>query len=142
MTPNNDKTVDHELIRAFLDEKKSKMKLSLAACASCSLCAESCFMFNNNDQNPQFMPSYKILKSLGVLYRKKGKVTRQMLENMRNLIWKNCVLCGRCYCAVGIDIPEMIAFARMICRSQDIDGVYPHNLGAPPTDTEEVENIC
>jgi L-lactate utilization protein LutB len=37
-------------------------------------------------------------------------------------VWKNCVLCGRCYCPIGIPVPSMITFARSICRSQ---GVYP-----------------
>ncbi len=136
MSTEKNNPVDHNVIKELLDEKKSKMKLSLAACASCSLCAESCFMFNIYDQKPEFMPSYKVLKSLGVLYRKQGKVSRQTLEKMGDLVWKNCVLCGRCYCAVGIDIPEMLAFTRMICRSQGVDGVYPHNLGAPPEEYE------
>jgi Fe-S oxidoreductase len=136
MSKDKERSVDHKVIQAFLDEKKTKMKLSLSACASCSLCAESCFMFNNNDSDPKFMPSYKALKSLGVLYKKKGKVSFEALKKMGDLIWKNCVLCGRCYCAVGIDIPDMIAFTRMICRSQDVDGVYPHNLGAPPESDE------
>jgi heterodisulfide reductase subunit C len=41
---------------------------------------------------------------------------------MRDLIWERCVLCTRCYCPVGIDIPDMLALARRVCRSQ---GVYP-----------------
>jgi Fe-S oxidoreductase len=44
------------------------------------------------------------------------------------------VLCGRCYCPFGIDIPNMISFARSILRSQGITGVYPHSLGAPESD--------
>lgn len=136
MSSDQQNPVDHKLIKTLLDEKKTKIKLSLAACASCSLCAESCFLFINNEHNPEFMPSYKMLKTLGTLYRKKGKVSRQKLEGMRDLVWKNCVLCGRCYCAVGINIPELMAITRSICRSQGVDGVYPHNLGAPPTDHE------
>ena len=80
------------------------------------------------------MPSYKVLNSLGTLYRKKGKVSEAQLQRMTELIWKNCVLCGRCYCPVGIDIPNMIAFARSILRSQGICGVYPHSMGAPEGD--------
>ena len=48
------------------------MKLSLAACAHCTLCAESCFLFNARDNDPTYMPSYKFINSLGVLYKKKG----------------------------------------------------------------------
>lgn len=121
-------------IRAMLDRQRGRMKLCLAACAGCSLCAESCFLFRNKDGDPRYMPSYKVLKSLGTLYRKRGKVSRAQLEQMKELVWKNCVLCGRCYCPLGIDIPNMIAFARSILRSQGMCGVYPYTLGAPEED--------
>ena len=55
----------------------------------------------------------------------------ELLEEIKELIWKNCVLCGRCYCPLGIDIPGMIALARSICRSYGVYGVYPHSLGEP-----------
>ena len=82
------------------------------------------------------MPSYKVLNSLATLYRKRGRVNRTQLEQMKELIWRNCVLCGRCYCPFGIDLPNMIAFARSILRSQGICGVYPHSLGAPEEDNQ------
>jgi Fe-S oxidoreductase len=109
-------------IRAILDEKKTKMKLSLQACAHCSLCAESCFLFMGHNKDPKYMPSYKFLHSVGVLYKKKGNVDKLDLGEMRDLVWERCVLCNRCYCPIGIDIPDMLALARRICRSQ---GVYP-----------------
>jgi len=115
----------------MLNQKKARMKLSLAACAGCSLCAESCFLFVSKNQDPRYMPSYKVVYSLGKLYKKKGKVNWKALEEMKDLVWKNCVLCERCYCPFGIDIPNMIAFTRSILRSQGISGVYPHTLGAP-----------
>ena len=77
------------------------------------------------------MPSYKVIKTLGRLYSKRGRVSRAELEQMQKLLWRNCVLCGRCYCPFGIDIPNMIAFARSILRSQGIYGVFPHTSGAP-----------
>ena len=110
------------------------MKLCLSTCAGCTLCAESCFLFRSHDGDPRYMPSYKVLKSLGMLYKKKGKVSREQLEEMKELVWGNCALCGRCYCPFGIDIPNMIAFARSILRSQGICGVYPHSQGAPEDD--------
>ena len=126
--------IDLNQIREMLSHKKGRMKLCLAACAGCSLCAESCFLFRNNGQDPRYMPSYKVLNSLGTLYKKRGKVSRAQLEQMKELIWRNCVLCGRCYCPLGIDIPNMIAFARSILRSQGLCGVYPHSMGAPDDD--------
>ena len=69
------------------------------------------------------MPSHKFINSVGKLYRRRGKVDRASLEKMREIVWERCVLCTRCYCPLGIDIPDMIALARKVCRSQ---GVLPH----------------
>src|SRR4030042_2350051 len=122
------KPVDRNEIRRMLDQKRGKMKRLLSHCVHCSLCAESCFLFVAHKKDPQYMPSYKAIQSLGTLYRKRGRVDRNFLEKIKGIIWKNCVLCRRCYCPIGIDIPSMIAFARTICRSQ---GVYPDMEGMP-----------
>jgi len=116
------KPVDTQQIKEMLNKKKGKMKRFLSFCAHCSLCAESCFLYMANDKDPQYMPSYKVIHSLGKLYRKRGKVDRKSLMEMKGIVWRNCVLCGRCYCPIGIHIPSMITFARNILRSQD---VYP-----------------
>jgi len=131
MNDCTDKTVDSARIKEILDEKKVRMRTCLDACAGCAICAESCLLFNEKDGDPQYMPSYKVIKTLGTLYKKKGKVDRSELEQMQKLLWRNCVLCGRCYCPFGIDIPDMIAFARSILRSQGIYGVFPHTSGSP-----------
>ncbi len=110
-------------IKEQLKKRKKKMKLSLSVCAHCTLCAESCFLFNTNNKEPKYMPSYKFINSVGRIYKKRGKLKKSELEDIREIVWKNCVLCTRCYCPFGIDIPDMIAFARSICRSQ---GVYPN----------------
>ena len=70
-------------------------------------------------------------KGMGEAFREKGKIDRAFLEEIREIIWRHCVLCMRCYCPLGIDIPSMIAMARSICRSQGVYGVYPHSIGAP-----------
>jgi Fe-S oxidoreductase len=116
------KPVDTKQIKEMLNRKKAKMKRYLSHCAHCSLCAESCFLYMEHHKDPQYMPSYKAINSLGKLYRKRGKVDRKLLTEMKGIVWRNCVLCGRCYCPIGIHIPSMIAFARSILRSQD---VYP-----------------
>ena len=131
MSDVSTKAVDSEQIRQILDQKKARMKVCLEACASCTICAESCFLFMANDKDPRFMPSYKVVKTLGVLYRKKGRVEGSQLAEMQQLLWRNCVLCGRCYCPFGIDIPKIIGFARSILRSQGIYGVFPHTSGSP-----------
>ena len=122
MTHQELKPADTKQIREMLDRKKGKMKRFLSYCAHCSLCAESCFLYMEHHKDPQYMPSYKAINSLGKLYRKRGRVDRKLLTEMKGIVWRNCVLCGRCYCPIGIHIPSMIAFARSILRSQD---VYP-----------------
>ena len=142
MVAGTEEAVDSRKIRELLDEKKDRMHACLEACAACSICAESCFLFNEKNGDPQYMPSYKVIKTLGVLYRKRGKVKRGELEKMQQLLWKNCVLCGRCYCPVGIDIPNLIAFARSILRSQGIYGVFPHTSGSPEAESASRGNEC
>lgn len=131
--------VDSGKIAEILEQKKDRMRTCLSACAACSLCAESCLLYKEKNNDPQYMPSYKVIHSLGRLYRKKGRVSREELEQMQQLLWRNCVLCGRCYCPFGIDIPNMIAFARSILRSQGIYGVFPHTSGSPEAEFKQDE---
>ncbi|QTA82787.1 alpha-helical ferredoxin domain-containing protein [Desulfonema limicola] len=116
-------SVDSKSIRKMLDQNKNT-EFFLSVCVSCGMCADSCFLYVNNNKDPSYMPSYKAVHSLGRLYRKKGKVSLKELEDMKDLIWNKCVLCTRCYCPVGISIPSMIAQARSICRSQGICREY------------------
>jgi Fe-S oxidoreductase len=128
MSDSKTTSIDQKEIRRMLDQRKKKMKRLLSHCVHCSLCAESCFLFTAHHGDPQYMPSYKAIQSLGKLYRKRGTVDREFLERIKKIVWRNCVLCRRCYCPIGIDLPSMIAFARSICRSQ---GVYPEMDGSP-----------
>ena len=137
MSQHIQQPVDEKKMNELLRQKKSRMKLCLTACAGCSLCADSCFLFRGHDKDPRYMPSYKVVHSLGTLYRRMGRVTRAQLEEMKELIWRNCVLCGRCYCPFGIDIPYMIAFARRILRTQGIYGMYPHTVGGPEAERRD-----
>jgi ferredoxin len=116
------KKVDTKKIKALLNRRKGKMKRFLSYCAHCSLCAESCFLYMKYKKDPKYMPSYKVIHSLGRLYKKRGKVDWKFLNEIKGIVWRNCVLCGRCYCPIGIHVPSMIAFARTIVRSQE---VYP-----------------
>lgn len=117
-----DEPVDTRQIKEMLEAHKDRMKLMLNHCVHCTLCAESCFLFMAKDKDPQYMPSYKVIHTLGKLYRKGGKVDRQFLEKIKKIVWRNCVLCTRCYCPIGVDVPGMIAFTRSILRSQ---GIHP-----------------
>ena len=119
-------TVDATAIRSILDAERPKMKLWLKVCAHCSLCAESCFLYTTRGRAPEYVPSYKFIHSVGTLYKKKGKVSRESLEKIGDIVWNNCVLCTRCYCPFGIDIPAMIALGRKICRTHNVYRRYDH----------------
>jgi len=114
------KAPDQKTIVSFLTRYKTKMKLSLKVCAHCGLCAESCFIYVTRGRKPEYMPSHKMIHSIGKLFKKKGRVNWETLEEIKEIAWKRCVLCTRCYCPLGIDIPEMISLARSICRSQNV----------------------
>jgi Fe-S oxidoreductase len=116
------KPVNMGEVKRLLDRRRARMKLYLTHCVRCSLCAESCFLYMAKDKDPKYMPSYKVIHTLGRLYEKRGKVDRRILEEIKEVAWGHCVLCTRCYCPIGVDVPAMIAFARSVCRSQ---GVYP-----------------
>lgn len=124
MTTQTALTPDKSAIQSILNEHKKQIKIGLAMCAHCSLCAESCFLYMSHEGDPQYMPSYKFLHSVGALFRKKGVATPDQLETMRDLVFDNCVLCTRCYCPMGIDIPSLIALGRRICRSQGLFRTY------------------
>jgi Fe-S oxidoreductase len=112
--------IDATTIRTFLNDRKFEIKTAMAVCAHCSLCAESCFFYHLKDHDPRFMPSHKFIHSIGRLYKKKGRVSRAELEAIQEIVWQRCALCGRCYCPLGIDIAQLIGYARDICRSQNV----------------------
>ena len=138
MMPNNDlAAVDAGAIKRLLDCNKTKIKLSLKMCAHCGLCAESCFLYQAHDGDPVYMPSHKVINSIGVLYKRKGKVDRTCLEKIKEIVWKRCVLCTRCYCPLGIDIPGLIALTRGICRSQGVVPDFAHEQVGSGVDFNE-----
>jgi len=120
MTEQKPMEINPQTIQILLDEKKAQIQTALNVCAHCTLCAESCFLFVTRDQDPKYMPSYKFINSIGTFYKKKGQVDLATLNQIKDIVWKDCVLCTRCYCPIGIDIPAMIAHARKICRSQGV----------------------
>ncbi len=116
--------IDTAPIKSILNQNKKQIKLGLSMCAHCALCAESCFLYISNDRDPEYMPAYKFINTIGRLYKKKGKVSKEALEKMGELVFDKCVLCTRCYCPFGIDIPSLITLGRRICRSQGVFREY------------------
>lgn len=131
MTTQNQPEVNSQEICEILGERKKEIEVTLKSCAHCGLCAESCFLYRCRDNDPRYMPSHKVINSIGTIYKKKGKVTRAELEEIKGIVWKRCVLCTRCYCPLGIDIPSMIALGRRICRSQGVVFHYDEETREP-----------
>lgn len=119
-----DTPVDAARIQKTLSQHKAQIKFSLAVCAHCSMCAHSCFLYETRGRDPKYMPSHKVIHSIGYLFRRKGRVSRQELEHIGDIVWKRCVLCTRCYCPLGVDIPYLIGLARRICREQGVNREY------------------
>ena len=124
-----DSPVDVKKIQSILREHRMEIAMALKVCAHCSLCADSCFLYRCRQRKPEYMPSHKFLNSLGVIHRRKGRVSRRELESMAGIVWERCALCTRCYCPLGIKIPHLIALARRICRSQGIFHEYNGGTG-------------
>ncbi len=129
--------VNVDEIQTILRENKAQISTALKVCAHCALCADSCFLYRCREQKPGYMPSHKFINTLGVIYRKKGRVSRQELQEMQEILWGKCVLCTRCYCPLGINIPGLISLGRRICRSQGIFHEYNGGMGVDsPRPTE------
>jgi len=107
-------------VARILDRKKDMIRLSLQACAHCALCADSCFKFRQSGGDPTYTPSYKMIHSIGRIWRSRGRLTDDQYEDVRELAWDKCVLCMRCACPVGISIPSLIALARSACRERGV----------------------
>ncbi len=113
--------VDTNVIREKLTALKGgRFKTWLELCAHCGWCADSCFFYQAHDKDPKYMPAYKVMQTLGKLYKRNGEVTREEIEEMASIAWGDCTACRRCsmYCPFGIDIAVMIAGARAILCSQ------------------------
>ncbi len=121
-TVTAEQRIDPEQIRGILKQNGPQIKLFFSACVHCTYCADTCFLQRNHEDDPSYMPSYKVIHTVGKLYRKKGRVSRAELMEIRDILWNQCALCTRCVCPLHLNIPGMIALGRDICRSQ---GVMP-----------------
>lgn len=106
---------------------KSRIRTWLEICVHCGLCAESCFYYTTNNNDPKQSPSYKIQSTLGELVRRKGKVDTAFMINAMDTAWGKCTCCNRCgmYCPFGIDMGIMFSYLRGILFSQ---GFVPFEL--------------
>ena len=127
MTDTDIKDAAENKIKKIINKKRRMIKLFLSVCVHCSICSDSCFLYRSHKNDPTYTPSYKVIHSIGRIYKKNGRLSDEEYDNIKHLIWDKCVLCTRCYCPVGIDIPSLIATARNICREKGVYRTYDGN---------------
>ena len=115
--------VDRELFRKTLEKtltSKSRIKTWLEICAHCGMCADSCFLYMANDNDPEQVPSYKIQSTLGEIVKRKGDVDNAFMRKVMDTAWSKCTCCNRCgtFCPFGIDMGVMFGYVRGLCFSQ------------------------
>jgi Fe-S oxidoreductase len=115
--------VDRELLRKTLEKtltSKSRIKTWLEICAHCGMCADSCFLYMANDNDPEQVPSYKIQSTLGEIVKRKGDVDNAFMRKVMDTAWSKCTCCNRCgtFCPFGIDMGVMFGYVRGLCFSQ------------------------
>ena len=117
----------------------ARMRMWLNICAGCGLCADSCFFFLAHDRDPRLSPAYKVISTLGALYKRKGEVDREFLERVYEVVWGQCSMCRRCsqFCPFGIDMAAMFSAARAVCNSQ---GILPAGLAVTKRNIMETGN--
>jgi Fe-S oxidoreductase len=120
--------VDVAKVRSILASNHgARMRSWLDICSRCGLCAESCFFYLAHDNDPKLSPAYKVIHTVGEMYRRGGRVDREFLEEAKEVLWGQCTMCRRCsmFCPFGIDMAAMIGVGRSVCTSQ---GVLPEGL--------------
>ncbi len=120
--------VDTELLwKTIKNTCKSRIRTWLEICAHCGMCADSCFLYLSNDQDPKQVPAYKIQSTLGEIVRKKGKIDNDFMIKTMEVAWSQCTCCNRCgmYCPHGIDVGIMMGYLRGLLYQQ---GFVPWEL--------------
>ena len=83
--------VDQEALARDLEQTcKSRTRTWLSVCAHCAMCADSCFFYRTNNNDPTQIPSYKIQATLGELLRRKGKVDAEFMIKCMDAAWGKC----------------------------------------------------
>ncbi|GAB6058677.1 hypothetical protein JCM31598_17940 [Desulfonatronum parangueonense] len=113
------------LTRVMAEKAGARLKMWLAICSRCGMCAEGCHYYASNPK-PEHVPAYRI-KPLLDLYRKRGRVDGEMLEVLRDVCYGTCTMCQRCtmYCPHGIGIASLVHAARGVAVSM---GMTPPGL--------------
>ena len=118
--------------------ERRMVRLSLSVCVHCAICADSCFKFRGSGNDPTYSPSYKAINSIGLIHRRRERLSPAEWEQAKDLAWNKCVLCMRCYCPLGISIPTLIARARRACRAHGYERTWDSGVGRCGCPPEEM----
>ena len=113
--------IDSDLLwKTIQNTLKSRLKTWLEICAHCGMCADSCFLYLVNDNDPKQVPAYKIQSTLGEIIKRKGKVDNKFMRHAMEVAWSQCTCCNRCgtYCPHGIDTGIMFGYLRGLLYQQ------------------------
>jgi Fe-S oxidoreductase len=119
----------------------ARLRTQLNSCVHCGLCGESCHYYLRYG-DPRFIPGNKA-DQIARLYRRYYTTAGRLLprwfgardldektiEEMVDVIFGGCSLCGRCsiHCSIGVDIPFLVRTARTMLVEL---GLVPQGLQA------------
>lgn len=120
-------------------EVGSKLITHMNACVHCGLCAESCIYYRLNPDE-HYVPAKKV-DIVASIYRRYNTTTGKLvpwltkarklddatIEDMVDLLYGSCTLCGRCnkHCSVGVDIEFLVKTGRAMLAEM---GYTPETL--------------
>ena len=113
-------------LEAFGESLTGRLITHLNSCVHCGLCGESCHYYLRYG-DPRFIPGNKV-DQIAKLYRRyftqAGRLLpgwfgardldERALEEMVDVIFGGCTMCGRCsiHCSIGVDVPYLVRTAR------------------------------
>ncbi len=120
-------------------DKDSKLLTHLNSCVHCGLCAKTCLYYLTT-KDESFIPARKVElvssiyrryftftgKTLPVLVNAR-KLDDKAVEEMIDMLYGACVLCGRCvkHCSIGVDIEYVVRKGREMLAEM---GYVPDSL--------------
>ena len=124
---------------AILDSRNGKLQTHLNSCVRCGLCAESC-IFYLTGKDERYIPAKKV-DIVSSIYRryntlagrlvpglvKARDLDESMAEEMVDLLYGSCTMCGRCtsHCSIGVDISYLVSVGRSMLAQM---GMVPASL--------------
>jgi len=116
-----------ETIKSVLDnETGERLKIYVDTCVHCGLCSDACHHFLSMGRDPKYSPAGKVKRTLGEIFKKKGKVSPEFIKSASIIASTECNLCRRCsmYCPFGIDVAYMMKVVRRICHKLGVTALY------------------